>query len=66
MLIAAGLAAICAPGFAGGDDGVTEAPPQLGLRAGAGFAGNTDGLEAEIGLATRGKDRVDSPGKRGR
>ena len=67
MLIAAGLAATSTPGFTGGKDGGAEAPPQLGLGAvGTGFGGLSDGLAAEIGLATRGEDAVEAPGGRRR
>jgi hypothetical protein len=67
MLIAAGLAATSTPGFTGGNDGGAEAPPQLGLGAvGMGLGGLSDGLAAEIGLATRGEDAVHSPGRHGR
>lgn len=67
MLIAAGLAAMSTPGFTGGNDGVTEAPPQLGLgTVGTGLGGLSDGLAAEIGLATRSEDGVHSPGRHGR
>ena len=67
MLIASAFSATSAPAFVDGNDGGGGAGPGLGLSAaGKGFGGLSDGLAAEIGLATTGNDRVDAPGTRAR